>query len=379
MKYFKIFSFSVLVMATTLFHNETFAAPKCSSAFFEEVPFGALRPEFNHTSKYSVEIPQTRMTNQCNLGTCHLYSWSNHFEANYFRRTGKEIHISSDYLSYMHFFAVSVEALGRTTQDTGLGLGASPIQSIKMIRRYGLRPESAFQISADFKLGVPSARAQAMIRNFVARVQLELQKISDPAKKERMRQKRIVELGTYFDEMFGKNDKEFVFEDKTYTSQTFAEAYFPELKQKITQYEVDHRAKDKFKLSVENTTYDVYSVDRKTMDDLIMNQIDQGKNVFLSYEHKHELADKATGIMSIKAFNIPFKLLPLPQNRRNDFKMADGGHAVQIVGYEKDPFSGELIKIKIKNSWGDKVGELGYFHMYADYLHTFVKSIITVP
>ncbi|MDG0815537.1 C1 family peptidase [Bdellovibrio svalbardensis] len=369
----------LLVFAISVFHFETQAAQKCSNALFDAVPIGALRPEFDHTVRYTKEIPQSRITNQCNLGTCHLYSWSNHLEANYLRRTGKEIRLSADYLSYIHFFASSIAALSRTNKDVKLSLGASSIKSFELIKQYGLRPESSFNIGPEFKAGVPSARANAMIENYIARVQLELSKIQDPTKKQKAFVRRVQELDSLFKEMFGDLPNNFQVEGKTYNARTFTQEFFPELKEKIAVYQVQHRAKEKYQKVQETNTQEVYDIDRRAMDELIISQIDQGKNVYLSYEHKHELVDKPTGIMSIEAFNIPIKMLPLPLNRRQQFKLDDGGHAVQIVGYELNPFTKELVKVKIKNSWGEKNGDAGYFHMYRDYLHTFVKSVVTLP
>lgn len=179
--------------------------------------------------------------------------------------------------------------------------------------------------------------------------------------------------------MFGVVPARFVHAGEAHTAKSFAKKYFPELAGKVVVYDVLHRAKDKFQKMQELETHEIYGVDRQTLDALIMDQINQGKNVYLAYGHKHELVDKKTGIMSISAFNIPLKMLPLPLNRRTQFKIDDGGHAVHIVGYDVDPLTGELIKVKIKNSWGEKSGDLGYYHMYRDYLHTFVKRIVTTP
>lgn len=369
----------LLALAISVFHFETQAAQKCSNALFEAAPIGALRPEFSHSPRYTKEISQSRITNQCNLGTCHLYSWSNHLEANYFRRTGQEIHLSADYLSYMHFFASSIQALSRTTSDVKLNLGASAKNSFHLIKTYGLLPESAFTIGPEFKSGAPSVQAKSMIQNYVARVQLELAKIQDPEKKQKAHRRRVIELEGLFAEMFGALPKQFQFEGKTHTIRSFTQEYFPEFNGKFTVYDVRHRGKGLLQMTQTWQTHEVRTLDRKAMDKLIISQIDEGKNIFLSYEHKHELVDAATGIMSIEAFNIPLKMLPLPKNRREQFKLNDGGHAVQIVGYEVSPLTGELVKIKIKNSWGEKKGDAGYYHMYRDYLHTFVMNLVVLP
>lgn len=46
-----------------------------------------------------------------------------------------------------------------------------------------------------------------------------------------------------------------------------------------------------------------------------------------------------------------------------------------IVGYDLDAVTGKVIKYKIQNSWGQKSGDQGFYHMYADYFRAFVNRI----
>jgi len=49
-------------------------------------------------------------------------------------------------------------------------------------------------------------------------------------------------------------------------------------------------------------------------------------------------------------------------------------HAMVIVGYELDA-SGNVVKLKVANSWGKKAGTHGYFHMYREWFEQFVTQI----
>lgn len=394
----KLFSFIGLVFALGI-GLQAPAAELCSNIWKTPVPIGALRPEFRHSTQYTKELSQTRITNQCNLGTCHLYSWTNNLEASYLRNNNKELLLSSDYLSYVHFREAVKRAFHNTEKKTDIKFGANVVDSFKYVKQYGLFPEEAWNVGTHFKMGTLSSQARALFKNYIARVQLELKKTEDPVRREKLLKRRSAEVDKMFDEMFGEIPKTFEFEGKTYTPREFADSHFPELKKKIEVYEI---VKNEQAVRSEETPPAIDSdletpivktitvnlqpsfvnkqkLAKKNLGSMIMAKIDQGKNIYLTYHHKHELTDAQTGIMSIQAWNIPRKLLPLSKEKRDLFEdLNGGGHAVQIVGYEKDPQSGELLKVKIKNSWGDKKGDLGYYHMYADYLHTFGYGIITI-
>jgi bleomycin hydrolase len=81
------------------------------------------------------------------------------------------------------------------------------------------------------------------------------------------------------------------------------------------------------------------------------------------------------GIMSISAFHVPENAHPLSRAERKEMGINAGLHAVQIVGYDWDPQSGKIVKWKIKNSWGEKSGDAGFYHMYADYFHEYATTI----
>lgn len=49
-------------------------------------------------------------------------------------------------------------------------------------------------------------------------------------------------------------------------------------------------------------------------------------------------------------------------------------HAMVIVGYDLDE-NGKIVKLKVANSWGKKVGTHGYFHMYREWFEKYVSQI----
>lgn len=114
----------------------------------------------------------------------------------------------------------------------------------------------------------------------------------------------------------------------------------------------------------------------ETFDIEVMKKIDNGENVWIGYEHNNLAVDK-NGIMAMEYRTTrPFTAI---KNRaeRDVFEFSEGGHAVQIVGYVKNPVNNELVMWVIKNSWGEDIGNNGYFYMYKSYAHNYMKYGVT--
>ena len=74
-------------------------------------------------------------------------------------------------------------------------------------------------------------------------------------------------------------------------------------------------------------------------------------------------------------FKYPKSANPLNRHLRKKFNIATNDHGVVIVGYDLDRNTGKISRYKIKNSWGTEIGDHGYFHMYRDFLRTYVQAI----
>lgn len=110
----------------------------------------------------------------------------------------------------------------------------------------------------------------------------------------------------------------------------------------------------------------------ETFDQEVMNKIDNGENVWIGYEHNNLAVDK-NGIIAMEYRTMrPFTAIKT-RAERDVFEFSEGGHAVQIVGYVKNPVNNELVMWIIKNSWGEDVGNNGYFYMYKSYAHNYMN------
>lgn len=333
-----------------------------------------LRPDFfaRHNTRYTREIRQSSVKDQCGLGTCHLHSWVSQLETDYRARTGRGIKLSTHYLSVVHWFESTIRTLTSDTAGVETSLGMDPVASQWVMLRRGLMPDVAWQGSRIFQERPLANRMTEYLRNIVART--KAQNRAHPQKRQENIERAIHEIDQVFDDFVGGFSPEFTYNNRRYTPDSFREAFFPDLGKPVVYMWANSGRREK--TSVQNHGYythvntgiDVLERTAKTL-------IDQGQSVYVGYENNTNFITTRDGIMSIAAFNMPRNGRPLSRTQRASFDIHDGGHAVQIVGYDQDPTTGRIIKWKVKNSWGRLAGDQGYYHMYNDFFRAFVSSL----
>ncbi len=342
---------------------------------FTETPWGELRRDFQHNTHYTKEIAQeTAIKNQCNLGTCHLHSWLASMEKTYTLRSNEVLTLSNQYMSAQQFLARSLMQLKSDKSDVTIPLGAGPLDSRNSILRYGVIPEGVWTPKTEFYKNPQAQIFKEYTENIIGRTKDLAGKAENPEIKQAILQNGIQQILKLHRDFVGELPKTFQWEGRQWTPQEFAKEKFSFFLGPQTQMIVN--ADRKAMPHAEQVGMDkrVYS-DIDSVEATTANLIDQGRMVYLSYEHHAEYVDKATGILSIRAFYTPDYAKPLNRQQRELFKKNGGGHAVQIVGYERHPQTGHIVKWKIKNSWGEKSGDEGYYHMYDDYFRAFTRSI----
>lgn len=353
------------------------AALTCRSLFGDS-RYGQLREDFVPNTKYKVEVTeQSEIKNQCNLGTCHLYSWMSQLDQDRLARAKSPIQISHHYLSVSHWIRESIEKLDETEakNDVAVQLGATVLGSRYSIFQSGIIPEQAWTGSRDFHVGALSGRISEYVQNIIGKAKWEIDQQVDKKKREQIREKAKMQIIALFENIVGEIPKTFTYEGKVYTPQSFQRTFFPELLDPMTIVAVSPDRKAETILQYETPYFKTISTDLDTVEQTARELLDQGRNVYLSYDHNSDFVDVKTGTMSIAAFNLPPGGGPLTREQRSYFRVAPGGHAVQIVGYDVDPKTNKVTRWKIKNSWGEKMGDAGYFHMYRDFFRAFVMSV----
>lgn len=349
------------------------AQERCGAAF---ISYGEMWPSFKLNKEYSKEVKfQSAVRNQGTLGSCHVQAMMAMLEQRYTLRTGENIRLSSQYITLLHWIGQVVNGLNDKA-SLKVNLGASIEQSILLVMRYGLMPETAWKARKDFEPTAIAGRMEEFAQNIIARGKLRLQKAIDPAEKELIVQESVAGVLSMFQQVVGAPPKTFIYNNLGFKSpQAFAAYMFPELKGRFVQIYVNPDKKEAPMLFEERKS-DIYVADLKAVEQAIKDNIDQGKSVYMAYEHNHKFVDYNSGTMSIGAFKIPSNGGPLSRQDRGELKIGDGGHAVQIVGYEVDPKTGDIIRLKILNSWGTARGDKGYYHMYKDYFRAYVRGVM---
>lgn len=375
----------IFLAAAVLFLSlPAFSAERCESLFSQiqqtverENPnrYGQIKSSFNHNTKYKVLLPElTQIKNQCGLGTCHLHSWVSALEHNYAVQNADKIKISTHYLSARHWLEASIDAIGRSDRGILPNLGLSVYASKRAIRMYGIIPDEAWNLPRDFQDPKIVERTQEYIKNIIGRANWQIEREVNSDRKNQIKQETAMEVIEIFNNVVGKMPWEFTYRGREYTPITFSDRFFPELSSPLVTMVASKAAEQKTILEGDSSITAFYTQVSK-FEPVARELIDKGQSVYLGYSHNHQFVDNNTGIMSIEAFNAPKGSAPLSREQREYFNVEDGGHGVQIVGYDIDPSTGRVSKWKIKNSWGEEKGDKGYYHMYADYFNAFALSI----
>lgn len=323
--------------------------------------YGELRPDFVHTPNYDVSIDDNSIKNQCSTSHCHMYAWEVELE----RASG--IDISNHYLDAMRLLEQTQVALIKRTSN--LSLGSYSFESRHSIRNYGVVPQSAWKGRTDFISSSYYSRLSQTLESFLIQKIKKIKGETDPDRIKAIEDQAYEELVAILSNMIGPFPESFEFEGRTYTPRSFAVKFFPELYEPVIVVNMGTKA-----LGVEresSMTRTTLKMDFYKAELLLRQVIDSDRPAHLSYRHKNQFVDNATGVMSIDGFAYPEGAGELTAEEMKDYAAWGGAHSVLVVGYELDPTTGRVRKWKIQNSWGEKSGDNGYFHMYHDYFEKF--------
>lgn len=367
-----------LILMTVLTAAFLFAPQAQGGWFCSQVVdrYGQIRRDFKHNEGYTKVIPvMGEIKSQCDLGTCTLLTVASKLEQEYKKRYGKDLKISTEYLAARHWIDESIKTLMTQSSDSvNTVFGSTAINAHALIRSYGILPASEWTLGTHFQSGATASKISEYVRNITARTKLKMKEASNPDEKAKILDEGIGHIKEVFRHFIGELPNRFQFGSEVHNTQTFMDQYFPELKKSMVRVAAKVRPEEETSTITDNGhTFTNASV--AEIENLVTAVIDKGHSVFLAFDYNPNFTDQKTGIMSISGFYAPPGSEPLTQAQMVELKIKPNLHATQIVGYDRDPKTGQLIKFLIKNSWGEFAGSKGYYHMYLDYFRSQVRNI----
>lgn len=377
-----------LVAGLLLFAAQPASAfPQVCLKSFKKLSAGELRYmdegfRKRHNTQYSVEVDKVPLTDQRGFGSCWLHARLSHLEQEIKKKTGKEVVFSRPFL----LAKVLTERIDRALESPASSIiqGGNGFVADELIQAHGLVPvdELNWKPRVDFEKHPHGDRLVYFLNARIAKfheeakfLQVESKDYLDLQDKARKELRDILKAYT------GTLPKKVVHNGETFTprqlGKMLASDYAP--KPLWVLPEVDLLEGNLKKESqVEPAPFPRGGTSsRESIDKIekrILRSLKAGKSVTLAYENNTLFMDRQTGILSLEAFNTPEGFSPPKRLYRDAFLRGFGHHAVDVVGADVDE-QGKIIKLKIKNSWGEDSGDGGYYHMYRDYFESFLTSI----
>ena len=393
-----------------------------------------------HTNQYSVELAMGPITDQKNSGRCWIFAGLNMVRSKLIAedRVPKDFEFSENYL---HFFNMLEKANRYLEKALKLTLKRKPGAKLSIVKldnwaidindggwfdwfpflaaKYGLVPRSAMSetsssnstpvLNAELKASLAVSvselfNAHSLKKGLTLEQAVEIKKIA---------MRRVWKILTTH---LGIPPVTFDFRQ---AGKPVSEGLAQVTPAKITQYTPQQFAKEFVQfnpadyVAVTNNPGEkigqVYSVKKSgigaaapgqpkynlrfmnlgadRLEDLAVAAIDRGQPVYFASAMGKDV-DRETGIMHpqiyergpIYGFSRAEKGEP-SRDMATFLQVLRPNHAMVLTGYDRPDPNGPVVKFKVENSWGEKIGTdpigtKGIFHMYRDWMRRYVYEVI---
>lgn len=336
-----------------------------------------ITPSAAYDFKTIIDIEASAVKSQGRTGTCWSFSTTSFIESEIYRQTGKSIDLSEMYTVRATYYQKAwnyVMRQGKTQFSEG-GLAHDMINATKS---HGLVTEEAYSgllngaTRHDHSTIVPTLKK-------VLDVYIEEQKHSDEWKNE---------VSTILDEKLGEDVKEFAYEGKIYTPESFLKMTGINPDDYVTITSFNHIPYyNSFVLNIPDnfSNGSFYNVPLEELHKITMASLEKGYTVEWDGDVSEKTFSSRHGVAVVPAkkeqTEIALKQLVNEIDVTQEFRQKEfenynttDDHLMHIMGLVKDQEGN--IYYKIKNSWGansDRVGNGGYIYMSESYFK--LKSI----
>jgi bleomycin hydrolase len=122
------------------------------------------------------------------------------------------------------------------------------------------------------------------------------------------------------------------------------------------------------------------NVSSERMEQLAARAIKGGQPVWFAADIGQD-TDRATGIMHPRIFDRDAvypkdaQAPTLNRKQRSYFRQITPNHAMLLTGFDRPSLKRPIVKFKVENSWNDKTGDKGIYHMYHEW---FMQNVFEV-
>ncbi|MHC5228332.1 C1 family peptidase [Enterococcus sp. LJL99] len=368
--------------------------------------------QVNNVPVFSVDIATGKVANQKQSGRCWMFAALNTFRHQMLTRFQlKDFEFSQNYTFFWdkyekaNYFYENILATANQATDSRkvAFLLQTPQQDggqwdmiVSIFQKYGVVPKTVMPESSNSSnsrelndcLNKKLRKDASVLRTMVKTNQQtkEIQQVKEEMLKE-VYSLLAISLGTppeVFDFEYRDEQQEYHLEQNL-TPQTFYEKYVGlDLNDYISIINAPTADKPY------NKTYSVemlgnvvggkevkyINVDMTTFKELAIKQLEQGESVWFGCD-VGQYSNRKSGIMSLDAlelndlFDIDFTMT---KAERLDYGESLMTHAMVLTGV--DIVDGKSTKWKVENSWGEKVGDKGFFVMSDEWMDQYTYQIV---
>lgn len=348
------------------------------------------------------------ITNQKASGRCWLFASTNVFRVKLMRKYNLEkVQLSPSFVFFYDKLEKANFFLEQITQTAGEDVDSRIVQHLltdpvcdggqydmfrNVVEKYGLVPNNVFPDSFNTLKSVPlNEMITTLLRQFGQELREAIANGADVAPmKERMSKEIHRLLVLFLGSPPGPNDTfkwEFVDKDKKYHAiETTPLKFYKEIVEADTTKEVsllnDPRNQynrlirvDRLGNVVGADTVQYLNVDIDVLAQAAIDKIKRNEPVFFG-THTPIYTDKDSGIMDVKLWDYDLIGYNPTQNKADRLRYHQSlmTHAMVLVGVHLE--DGKPIRWKVENSWGEEVGQKGYFSMTHEYFKEYVYQVV---
>lgn len=359
---------------------------------------------------FSVETKTGHVTSQKQSGRCWLFSTLNTLRHDFEEQHHiKDFQFSQNYNSFYDRLEKANKMLERAIElidcsadnreyihmlSWGNSDGGQWANGPALINKYGLVPQSVMPETYNSN----ATEEISQVLNLKLRKEvMALRRLSaDGASTEELRAHKTDVMSDIYKMLvyaFGQPPKTFDFEyrdedkkyhiDRNLTPQTFFQKYvavdFEDYK--VLMDAPDHAYDKNYGMPDQDYVFEgkkieLANVGLKAMKNAVIASLEDGNTVWFGCDVAQDL-DRKEGILDTHYFKkSELFSMDLSLSKADRLATRDGSvtHAMTMVGV--DLIDGKPTKWKVENSWGDKIGDDGYFIMSDDWFDTYVYQVV---